>query len=1109
MQSNLFANSLQTTLLIPAIVCFSVVFSGCLVYILKNNKRTTLNAFIKVFVLVLCLGGSAYLGGCKLFQPTTITFDAETNGGVYQSQNGSNPVIKVNKNTQEIDLYSTERYATKNGWEFVGWNTDKNATDGLASFKTENLKNNVTLYAIYSKTLTASFYQIEESNSTDITVTIYNNQTTGEITTPAISNKNELTINGWGKSCDSSEKFVNGEEITSINADTNFYAIYSYDVVVTYNGNENTSGTMDTLTSTAFLTANGTVTPTVIGAEIELAVNTFVKDDYVFTRWAKDSTLGVKYWENDIVTIDKDTVFYALWAPYTEYTITYVLSGGHVSGNPTTYDSTVTITLKNPTKEGYSFIGWTGSNGSTPQTEVVIKKGTTGNMRFIANWEINAGYLSANWQKKIPNIESITSIEFTNEKPTVGTVYQIGATDENGTTEWTESSDSGCGVYAYLSGTTLKIYSQETVYAPKDSSYLFAYREYLGGLLNLSSITFNDLFNTSFVTNMKGMFSGCSKLTTLDLSSFDTSLVADMSFIFSYCSKLTTLDLSGLDTFMVTTMSGMFNGCEELTTLNLSDLYKFDTYGVKDMSSMFNGCEALTTLNLSDFDTSLVTNMSNMFSHCRNLSTLNLSNFDTHKVTNMRNMFSNCDNLSTLNISNFDTSLVTDMSNMFSNCDNLSTLNISNFDTSLVTDMSNMFSYCSKLATLDLSSFNIKSGTNVSNMFSSCDLLKTIVSPTTVLSSVSLNTRRGVIWVGSANNALYNSLPSSKITLNAGAVLAPNWKYAVTTTNITSYVFEENSSTSGEKVGATSLTDTSVLYNDTVNVYTSGSTMYIRSYFKIFAPQNSTSLFANLSGTFSFSNFDTSQVINMSLMFYGCSKLTSLTFNNFNTSNVTNMSYMFSGCSALKSISFGTNFNTSNVTNMANMFSRCSSLASISFGTNFKTTNVTNMSYMFDGCSKLTSLTFNSNFKTSNVTNMASMFLGCSGLTSISFGTNFKTTNVTDMSFMFAGCSSLTSISLSSFNTAKVTNMSYMFNGCSGLTTLSLTSFSLASITSNQAGFIDGCSNLDTINTPSTIPSTFGLDISTAPKRYRTGSFLTPRVKIINNSVVNVEIHSY
>ena len=75
-----------------------------------------------------------------------------------------------------------------------------------------------------------------------------------------------------------------------------------------------------------------------------------------------------------------------------EYRIEYELNGGTVSGNPSSYTNVSdTFTLNNPTKQGYTFIGWTGSNGNIPQKEVRIEKGSTGDRKYIANWQVN-GY---------------------------------------------------------------------------------------------------------------------------------------------------------------------------------------------------------------------------------------------------------------------------------------------------------------------------------------------------------------------------------------------------------------------------------------------------------------------------------------------------------------------------------------------------------------------------------------------------------------------------------------------------------------------------------------------------------------------------------------------
>ena len=82
-----------------------------------------------------------------------------------------------------------------------------------------------------------------------------------------------------------------------------------------------------------------------------------------------------------------------------KYNITYDLDGGDVKDgeNPDTYTVNELISLLRPEKEGYTFIGWTGSNGNTPQTRVVIEPGTTGNKSYKANYTINSYTLEINY----------------------------------------------------------------------------------------------------------------------------------------------------------------------------------------------------------------------------------------------------------------------------------------------------------------------------------------------------------------------------------------------------------------------------------------------------------------------------------------------------------------------------------------------------------------------------------------------------------------------------------------------------------------------------------------------------------------------------------------
>ena len=78
----------------------------------------------------------------------------------------------------------------------------------------------------------------------------------------------------------------------------------------------------------------------------------------------------------------------AKWTPH-NYSITYNLAGGTAS-NKTSYTiETNTFKLNNPTKTGYTFLGWTGSNGTTAQINVSISKGSTGNKSYTATYRKN------------------------------------------------------------------------------------------------------------------------------------------------------------------------------------------------------------------------------------------------------------------------------------------------------------------------------------------------------------------------------------------------------------------------------------------------------------------------------------------------------------------------------------------------------------------------------------------------------------------------------------------------------------------------------------------------------------------------------------------------
>lgn len=69
------------------------------------------------------------------------------------------------------------------------------------------------------------------------------------------------------------------------------------------------------------------------------------------------------------------------------YKIIYNLMGGSAKTNPSSYTSGNSFKLNNPTKNGYTFKGWTGSNGSSPSTSTSVSSSSTGSLIFTANFE--------------------------------------------------------------------------------------------------------------------------------------------------------------------------------------------------------------------------------------------------------------------------------------------------------------------------------------------------------------------------------------------------------------------------------------------------------------------------------------------------------------------------------------------------------------------------------------------------------------------------------------------------------------------------------------------------------------------------------------------------
>ena len=117
-------------------------------------------------------------------------------------------------------------------------------------------------------------------------------------------------------------------------------------------------------------------------------------------------------------------------------------------------------------------------------------------------------------------------------------------------------------------------------------------------------------------------------------------------------------------------------------------------------------------------------------------------------------------------------------------------------------------------------------------------------------------------------------------------------------------------------------------------------------------------------------------------LFEKCSTLTTIDVSGFDTSEATSFSIMFSGCTALTTISGLDTLNTTNATNFASMFYNCSALAEIDIRS-FDTSKVTNTAGMFNGCTALMTIYAKAGTDWSSIdtiTSYTGMFTNCTNL---------------------------------------------------------------------------------------------------------------------------------
>lgn len=294
-------------------------------------------------VLAIPVGTTGNVVVSAKWEPITYTIDFDTNGGL--------PTLSSIDYTIESDSFTLQEI-TKVGYTFDGWYNGETKVTEI----TTGTYGNMTLVAKWTADLYTISYDLADGVNNPENPTSYTIES-GLITLKDPT-KEGYTFAGW----------YNGEQlITTI--DSNTLENISLTAKWTVNSYKLTFDVDGNLTEKTFKYGESVV-----------AIENPTKVGHTFVGWSEE--LPETMPANDI-TVE------AKWA-INSYDITYDLAGGvNNSENPTAYTiESGLITLKNPTREGYTFLGW--YNGE--QLVTIIDSNTLENITLTAKWKITTDH---------------------------------------------------------------------------------------------------------------------------------------------------------------------------------------------------------------------------------------------------------------------------------------------------------------------------------------------------------------------------------------------------------------------------------------------------------------------------------------------------------------------------------------------------------------------------------------------------------------------------------------------------------------------------------------------------------------------------------------------
>ena len=397
-------------------------------------------------------------------------------------------------------------------------------------------------------------------------------------------------------------------------------------------------------------------------------------------------------------------------------------------------------------------------------------------------------------------------------------------------------------------------------------------------LLNLTSINGLDKLDTSKVTSMLQMFMDCTKMTSLDLSSFDTTNVTNFSTMFAFDPSLTSVDLSSFTVRDGATTMGMFvisdDDTPSLSKLILGKGFKFTTRNGRPNNSLQ---QPGTWVNMGEGDGSLAKGTNQWSSADFMTKYQGDRDHDTYvRYTG---------GIVTVHRQDEDGKQLVDQDGKEIPDEKL----FGNISDSVTVDTSKEFA-----------GYKFKENKN-------SDIKAFISDPQTIT----------LVYSKSKTDNTWEGVP---YTFNNGVLSLGEKDKDYSIDNLTNKNISISQNISGVNVDEIKEID----LNAPIAISGSAQRLF--------------SKLSNLVSIKGLNNLQTSQITNFSYMFADCPKLTTLDLSTFETAKATSYSSMFSGDTALTSVDLSSFTVTDNALTFS-MFDSCSNLTKLNLGKGFKFTN--------------------------------------------------------------------------------------------------------------------------------------------------------------------------